>query len=75
MPYRQPWDIGHARATELRYVAAHERAYRDARDPSAVPIRTTIAVLARSFAVRLSRFADRLDARHVRAVPSRPDGA
>jgi hypothetical protein len=75
MSYRQPWDIGHARVAELRYAAARERAYRDARGRSAAPMRATIALVARSFAVRLSRFADRLDARHARVVTTRPDGA
>jgi len=75
MPYRQPWDIGFERATELRHAAMRERAYRDARGRSAPTLRATAADLARSFAARLSRFADRLDARHARVVTSRPDGA
>ncbi len=75
MPYRQPWDSGLERATELRHAAMRERAYRDARGRSATTLRATAADLARSFAAGLSRFADRLDARPGRVVNSRFDGA
>ena len=82
MPYRQPWETGHAHVTELRHAAARERSYRAATrtqtsTPTRTPtrLRTSLAAVARTVADQLSRFADRLDTRPARFVPSRPDGA
>lgn len=74
MPYRQPWDTGLERITELRHAAAHERVRREAIDTQ-TSVRASLAVLARAAATRLSRIADRLDARSTRFVTTRPDGA
>ena len=74
MPYRQPWDTGLERVTELRHAAARERVRREATD-TPTSVRASLAALVRAAAVRLSRIADRLDARPTRFVAARPDRA
>lgn len=74
MPYRQPWNTGLERVTELRHAAARERAHREASD-APTSVRASLAALARAAATRLSRIADRLDARPTRFVTARPDRA
>lgn len=79
MPYRQPWETGHAHVHELRQRAALERLRREA---AAAPtaLGSGLAALVRRAADALEQVAERLEPRPVprrqsTSVSSRAGGA